>query len=308
MDNWNENDIADLTGNLVIVTGGNSGLGYETVRVSAEHGAEVIIASRNLDRGNAALVKMKRKSPNIDVNVRHLDLSDLVSVEQFSEGIKENYTHLNYLFNNAGTMMVPYGLTKQGFELQFGVNHLGHFALTGKLLPLIMSTKGSRVITVSSNAHRSGYINFDDLQMKNSYNRSGAYSRSKVANLFFAYELQRKFEQYNIDSLSLASHPGLSGTNLATQQDGMIRNGLLKVITRALLPLFSQSAYKGALTQIRAAYDQQAQGGEFYGPHKGMRGKPVKVESTSYSQDKSVAAQLWEVSEELTGIIYNFAG
>ncbi|MHA2504507.1 MAG: oxidoreductase [Candidatus Kariarchaeaceae archaeon] len=305
MEKWTIDNIPDLTGKIVVVTGGNSGIGYETVRVSALKGAEVIMASRSVDRAEAALAKIQKKQPDANISIMRVNLVDLDDIKRFAEEFSSKYSQLHYLFNNAGIMMVPQRTTPQGHELQFGTNHLGHYALTAHLLPVITATPGSRVITISSNAHKRGIIDFDDMEMKE-YDPAQAYNRSKVANLHFTLELQRRFEEHGIDATSVGAHPGLTGTNLATQENGMITNRFFKFLTKVLMPMFTMSISQGALPQLRAAYDSQSKGGEYYGPHKGRKGNPVLEEPVSYARDETVSKQLWEVSEQLTGATFNF--
>lgn len=303
---WTINDIPDLSGKVIIATGGNSGLGYESVKAFAEKGAEVILASRSIEKGEAAKTDILNGNPTGKIVVMQLDLMDLASVKKFASDFKSKYKKLDVLLNNAGIMMTPYQLTKDGFESQMGTNHLGHFALTGLLLNLIKSTPGSRVVNVSSNAHKWGVMDFDDLLFENGngYSPTKAYGRSKLSNLLFTYELQRKFHTNDIDSISVAAHPGASMTNLARHLEG-------KIWYKLLLPLaglFTHPQAAGALPQIRASVDPNVKPAEYYGPngYREMKGDPVRVQSNGGSHNQEDAKQLWEVSEKLTGVDFKF--
>lgn len=296
---WSEKQIKDLHHAVVIITGGNSGLGLEQAKVLARKGATVILAVRDTDRGYAAALAIRNAYPSATVEAMKLDLSDLESVRSFCSMFQENYKRLDILINNAGVMMPPHSLTKDGFELQFGVNHLGHFALTGLLLPVIMRTEYARVVTVSSlaNSWKGTNIYFQDLQWSTHYDRQRAYSQSKLANILFAYELDRRWKAEGLYNLSLCAHPGWSVTNLQHHM-----NGIMKRIAHFL----SQPAEMGALPILRAATDPNVKGGEYFGPSgKNQRkGYPVQVESCSLTHDRMLAERLWKVSEELTGVTY----
>ena len=295
---WTTANIPDLTGKVIIVTGGNSGLGYESVKAFADNGAEVILASRSLEKGNAAKSEMGNTKGKI--TVMPLDLMELASINHFADIFKAQYNRLDVLLNNAGIMTTPYFLTKDGLEAQNGTNHFGHFALTGHLIGLIESTPNSRVVNVSSDAHKWGKMDFDNLLFEGGkdYSPLKSYARSKLANLLFTYELQRRFEAENINSIAVAAHPGVSQTNLSKYLDD-------KLWFKILYPLFvwmTQSAAQGALPQIRAAVDPNVKGGEYYGPHKGRTGFPIVVPSNELSHNEEDAKKLWEVSEQLTKV------
>ena len=294
---WTEDDIGDLSGKVAVVTGANSGIGYETARALAEKGADVVMACRSVQKGNEAADKIRALEPRGSVEVMQLNLADLDSVRQFVEAFNAQHDRLDLLINNAGIMMTPYGKTAQGFEQQFGVNHLGHFALTGLLFERIKETSGSRVVTVSSTYHRLGKIDFDDLHCEEkAYGRQTAYGQSKLANLLFTYELQRKMDRAGLDMVAVAAHPGWSETNLQRHA------GLFDFMNRFV----AQDAAMGALPTLYAATAPDVRGGDYYGPEGFMEraGYPKKVRSNGRSQDEEVAERLWRVSEDLTGVSY----
>jgi len=298
---WTVEDIPDLSGKVVIVTGANSGIGLEASRELARKGAEVIMACRTQDKAEAAIQQIQEELPQAKLEFIHLDLADLASVKKFAADFKSRNDRLDVLLNNAGIMMVPYRKTADGFESQLGTNHLGHFALTGSLIDLILITPGARVVNISSNAHYAGEMDFENLQYEDGgYTPTAAYSRSKLANLLFTYELQRRFERKGADALALAAHPGIAATGLADHFLGGKLSGLIQGIMKVLF----QSAKMGALPGLRAATDPQAEGGNYYGPGgKGERsGYPVVVSSNEASHNQQDAATLWEVSEDLTGV------
>jgi NAD(P)-dependent dehydrogenase (short-subunit alcohol dehydrogenase family) len=305
--NWNLKDIPDLTGKIMIVTGGNSGLGLESVKAFAMKGAEVILACRSVENGEKAKAEILRDHPEGKIELMELDLADLASVESFASAIKGAYSKIDVLLNNAGIMMPPYFKTKDGFEGQFGTNHLGHFALTGQLLDLLLNNPGSRVVNVSSIAHRSGEMDFDNLQFEGGkgYKKMKAYGRSKLANLLFTYELQRRMESAQKSSIAVAAHPGIAATNLG--RGDMMGEFLFKLLS-PLMRMLAQEPGQGALPQIRAAVDPAVKGGQYYGPGgRGERGGyPVIVESNEASHSLEDASRLWEESEKLTGIKYVF--
>jgi NAD(P)-dependent dehydrogenase (short-subunit alcohol dehydrogenase family) len=303
---WTTNDIPDLSGKVIIVTGGNSGLGFESVKAFAEKGAEVILACRSTEKGDSAKAQIESGDPSGKIVVKQLDLMDLSSVISFAADIKLKYDQLDVLLNNAGIMMNPYSLTKDGFESQLGTNHLGHFALTGLLIDLIKSTPKSRVVNVSSNAHKWGVMDFDNLMFEKGkdYTPTKAYGRSKLSNLLFTYELQRLFNQHNIDSLAAAAHPGGSMTNLGKHLEDKFWYKLLIPIAG----LFTHSPANGALPQIRAAIDPYVKPAEYYGPDgfNEMKGAATLVQSNKASHNLDDAKKLWEVSENLTGVKFEF--
>jgi NAD(P)-dependent dehydrogenase (short-subunit alcohol dehydrogenase family) len=299
--NWTAEVIPDLSGKVIIVTGANSGIGYEAAKEFARKGAQTILACRDMGRADQAIDYIQREIPQANLDAIQLDLGSLKSIDQFVEQFKAKYERLDVLMNNAGIMMAPYGLTEDGFERQFGINHLGHFALTGRLIDLIKSTPQARVVNISSNAHLRGEMDFDNLMFESGvgYTPNRAYGRSKLANLLFTYELQRRFEEHKIDAIAVAAHPGISNTKLA---DHMIGVSYLRPLVGWIL----QSAAMGALPGIRAAVDPAVDGGQYYGPEgRGeARGYPVLVRSNTPSHDLDDAKRLWEVSEQLTGVSY----
>jgi len=295
---WTTENIPDQTGRIAIVTGANSGIGYETARPLAHKGASVIMACRDETKGNAAAKQILDERPSGTVEVMVLDLADLDSVKRFAQAFRERHDHLDLLINNAGVMMIPERqTTPQGSEMQFGTNHLGHFALTGLLIDTLLATPGSRVVNVSSMTHQFGSINLDDLQSKETYSPSGAYGQSKLANLLFTNELGRRFQALGSDSIAASSHPGWTATNL--QQHSRM--------AQILNPIVAQSPPMGALPTLYAATAADVSNGDFYGPRglMGMRGHPKKAQASDRSQDEAMAARLWTASEELTGIQYS---
>ena len=297
---WTAADVPDQSGRVAIVTGANSGLGFDTAAVLADKGAHVVLAVRSLDKGNQAADRIKTKSPNAVIAVQELDLTSLDSVRKAADELRAKHPRIDLLINNAGVMYVPTReTTKDGFEMQFGTNHLGHFALTGQLLDNILPVEGSRVVTVSSFGHRIlARIHFDDLQLQRKYNRVEAYGQSKLANLLFTYELQRRIKLKGASTIAAAAHPGFSDTELMRHLPGFIPDFLWRP--------FAQPTDMGALPTLRAATDPGAQGGQYYGPDGigEVQGSPKAVESSKQSHNEDLQRRLWMVSEELTGVTY----
>jgi NAD(P)-dependent dehydrogenase (short-subunit alcohol dehydrogenase family) len=304
--NWTQADIPNLDGKVIIVTGSNCGIGYETAKEFARKGARTILACRSLEKAQEAADLIKQEIIDAQVEIMLLDLDSLASVREFAQAFKSRYDRLDILVNNAGIMWVPYGKTEDGFERHFGVNHLGHFALTGLLIDVLLKTPGSRVVTVSSVGHRTGTMDFDDLMYEGGkgYRRQQVYGRSKLANLLFTYELQRRFEAMNADVIATAAHPGGSNTNLARHIEDVWYFRALRPVQERMM----QGADMGALPTLRAAVDPTASGGEYYGPGGFMEqtGYPVIVQSNNASHNIADARRLWEISEQLTGIHYNW--
>lgn len=300
IEKWTASDIGDQSGRVALVTGANSGLGLETARVLARNGASVVLAVRSLDRGAAAIDNIKGDQPDAQLELQELDLASLESIRTAAESIRSRFERIDLLLNNAGVMYTSRSQTADGFEMQFGTNHLGHFAWTGLLIDLLHNVERSRVVTVSSVGHRiRSKIDFDDLNAEKGYNRVAAYGRSKLANLLFTYELQRRLKAAEAQTIALASHPGVSDTELGRHLPGQ---SLLQPLVSRLV----QGSEMGALPTLRAATDEYASGGEYYGPDgfKEMKGYPVVVSSSERSHDSSIQQQLWAASEELTNVTY----
>jgi NAD(P)-dependent dehydrogenase (short-subunit alcohol dehydrogenase family) len=297
---WTANNIPDQNGRVDIVTGASSGIGYEAVRVLANKNAEVIIAVRDQAKGDKAVQIIKTQNQNANVKVMLLDLVSLKSIKNFTEEFKQKYTQLDLLINNAGVMIPPYSKTEDGFELQFGTNHLGHYALTLQLLDLLNNTPNSRIVNISSGAHKYGNINFDDLTWeKRKYKPMRAYGDSKIANIYFTYELQKRLSDIGSKVIVTAAHPGWTGTEL--QRHSVIMNFFNNY--------FAMTIEQGALPTLRAAIDENAKGGDYFGPDgfMEMKGYPVKVKTSKLAKDETIAKKLWVVSEELTGVKFNLA-
>jgi NAD(P)-dependent dehydrogenase (short-subunit alcohol dehydrogenase family) len=304
---WTAADMPDQSGRTAIVTGANSGLGLATARELARAGAGVWLAVRDEEKGRRAMSSIHNLVPDADVTVGLLDLADLRSVRGFAESFAAPGRQLDLLINNAGIMAAPRRLTRDGFESQFGTNHLGHFALTGLLLPALLKAPAPRVVTVSSTLHRRGTMNFDDLQGEHKYSRWGAYGQSKLANLMFCFELQRRAVAADTTLLSLAAHPGYAATNLQfAAPDRFYEKAYMWIGNR----LFAQSADMGALPTLYAATVPDLPGGTYVGPGGAgeQRGHPKVVTAAGKAYDEPAWRRLWEFSEQLTGVHYEFAG
>jgi NAD(P)-dependent dehydrogenase (short-subunit alcohol dehydrogenase family) len=298
-ENWTAENIPNQKGRVVVVTGSSSGIGYEAARVLANKEATVIIAVRNLEKGSKAAEKILGQNKYADVKVMELDLANLESVARFAENFKNAFARLDLLINNAGVMVPPYAKTADGFELQFGTNHLGHFALTGRLLEVLLKTEGARVVNISSSAHKFGDINFDDLTWENrSYSAWRAYGDSKIANLYFTFEFDRKLKENGLGLITAAAHPGWTATELQRHAG----------FTDFLNGFFAMDISRGALPGLRAGLDPNLKGGEFFGPDGlfELWGNAVEVAPNALSKDETIARKLWEVSEQLTGVKFEF--
>jgi protochlorophyllide reductase len=291
---WTPADIPDLTGRRAVVTGANAGLGLEIVHALAARGADVVLACRNTAKADAAAAQVRARTPAAKLEVRALDLSDLESVASFADGVDGP---LDLLVNNAGLMAVDESRTAQGFETQFGVNHLGHFALTARLMPLLLATPGSRVGSMSSMGHRAARGTADPT-LTRPYDRWQSYFQSKLANLLFTAELQRRLAEAGASTMAVTAHPGGSNTDLGTEGSGLLNAGM-----RILVPFVAQSAELGARPMLRALTDPGVRGGEFYGPRFVVRGAvPVRETPTRAARDADAARRLWATSVELTGL------
>lgn len=291
---WTAEEVPSQEGRVVIVTGSSSGIGEEAAKVLAGKGAEVVIAVRNLEKGGAAKERILGEHPDASLHLMELDLADLSSVRSFADKFRSRFERLDLLINNAGVMVPPYSKTKDGFELQFGTNHLGHFVLTARLFDLLKRTEGSRVVNVSSGAHRMGDLDFDDLNWeKRDYSAWTAYGDSKIANLYFTRELASRTESRGEGVKITAAHPGWTATDL--QRNSGIANFLNNFL--------AMSVDKGALPTLRAAVEESAENGAYYGPDgiREMWGYPVRVEPNDLAKEDTIAERLWKVSEEMTG-------
>lgn len=291
--------IPSQKGRLAVVTGANTGLGFETVKWFVQKNLKVIMACRSLEKAERAKANILSEFPQADLAIMHVDLSSLDSVRQFAAQFNAQYDRLDLLINNAGIMMPPYAQNEDGFESQMGANHFGHFLLTHLLLPRLKVTPGSRVVALSSLAHRSGEIHFDDLHWEKDYARNGAYGQSKLANLMFALELQRRLAQEGQNTIAVAAHPGISMTELSRH--------LPKLTYYLLLPLaffIAQSPKEGALPTVMAALHPEVKGGSYFGPQglSEMKGKPGLAKIAQQAKDEAAAHKLWEVSAQLTGV------
>jgi NAD(P)-dependent dehydrogenase (short-subunit alcohol dehydrogenase family) len=295
---WTSDDVPGQHGRLAVVTGANTGLGFQTAQVLAARGASVVLAVRDTEKGKRAAARIAGTAPGANVTVQPLDLASLDSIRAAAGELRAQHPAIDLLINNAGVMFPPRQATRDGFELQFGTNHLGHFALTGLLLEQMLPVPGSRVVTVSSQAARiRARINFDDLQGERSYRRVAAYSQSKLANLMFTYELQRRLSGAGT-TIAVAAHPGLAATELTRNTPPIAAFFYARLI--------SQTAAMGALPILRAATDPGVLGGQYYGPGRlfGTRGYPTLAASSGQSHDTAIQRRLWTVSEQLTGVTF----
>jgi NAD(P)-dependent dehydrogenase (short-subunit alcohol dehydrogenase family) len=300
---WTEADLPDQRGRVALVTGANSGTGFEAAKVLARKGAHVILACRQVERAMGAEHRIRTEVPGASLERLALDLGSLDSVRAAAAAFGERHGRLDLLLNNAGVMIPPRGRTADGFELQFGTNHLGHFALTGLLMPRLLAAPGSRVVTMSSLAHRTGRMAFEDLQSERRYRAWAAYGQSKLANLLFTFELQRRLRGAGASTLALAAHPGWARTEL---QRHALGHGAMRALNGFLAPLLSHDAAGGALPLLRAATDHAAIGGDYFGPSgfQGLKGSPVPTSVARQARDAEAGLRLWNLSERLTGVAF----
>ncbi len=309
MAKWTAQDIPDQSGRIAVVTGANSGIGLVAARELARAGATVVLGCRNPERGDRAAQSIRSAVAGARVEVAQLDLADLASVAACAQALHDSHAHLDLLVNNAGVMATPHRTTADGFELQFGTNHLGHFALTGRLLDLLLAAPAPRVVSVSSGAHRIGRMNFEDLQSERRYWKWRAYGQSKLANLLFAFELQRRAAAAKTALLSVAAHPGYAATNLQATGPQMAGNGLEEKISALANKVLAQSDEQGALPTLYAATVADIPPGAYVGPDGPLeqRGHPKLVGTSSAARDVHDATELWDISEELTSVSYDFS-
>lgn len=309
MAGWTADDIPDQSGKTALVTGANSGLGFHTAVQLAGHGARVLMTARDTARGEQALARARAAAPEAKLELVSLDLADLSSIRTAAREVASRVERLDVLVNNAGIMATPYQQTVDGFEKQLGTNHLGHFALTGEVLPLLLAAPAARVVTVSSVAHHSaGGINFDDLQSQRSYTPFGAYGQSKLANLLFAAELDRRARAAGSTLLSTAAHPGLAATRLMQTRPGEAGRGRVTSAMAGLaFKVLGQSDAHGAWPQLYAATMPDVQGGEYFGPggRGEKRGHPKRAGRSAAAADQAAGERLWAASEQLTGVTYD---
>jgi len=297
---WTKENIPDQSGKTVIVTGANAGIGYETALALYEKGAKIILACRDLQKANVAVNAIQKIASKGSVEVLHLDLSDFNSVKDAAETFKSNHTQLDLLINNAGVMVPPPSKTAQGFELQFGTNVLGHYAFTGHLYPLLKATPQSRIVTVSSLVYRLGSIDYSNLKLEKDYDPNREYAQSKLANLFFTNELQRRIEKAGDNILSVAAHPGATHTDLARNISADEFDNMVKIYGPLMPP------WQGALPSLHAAVNPDIMGADFIGPDQdgGLRGYPARVELLPLALDEAEAKKLWKYAEKATGVVY----
>jgi NAD(P)-dependent dehydrogenase (short-subunit alcohol dehydrogenase family) len=305
---WTTDEMPDLSGKTAVVTGANSGIGFDTARALADKGAHVVLACRSADKGQAAAEAIQAENPDASLAFMALDLADLASVRTFAAAFARAYEKLDILVNNAGVMAIPQRReTADGFEMQFGTNHLGHFALTGLLLDRLLAADAARVVTVSSSAERMGSIDFEDLNWEQTYSPWSAYGRSKQANILFALEFQRRLEAAGAGAISVAVHPGYAATNLQSSGPALGGSTLASRFMSLTNRIVAQSSAMGALPSLYGATDADINGGDFLAPGGlfNARGYPTRINLNGRYQDEALARDLWEVSEKLTGIEYS---
>lgn len=300
---WKGDEVPDQSGRTIIITGGNSGIGFEAARMLLDADASVVLACRNPEKAGAAVDALRSATSRGDVSAMQLDLADLSSVREFTDRWQADGYKLDTLINNAGVMALPLCRTADGFEMQFGTNHIGHFALTVQLIPVLLESRTPRVVNVSSMAHTFGKMDFDNLNAEKSYSKWGAYGQSKLANLLFTFELQRRLVAQDRGAIAVSCHPGYADTNLQSAGAKMAGATFVEKVMNLGNALFAQSAHMGALPTLRAAVDESLDGGEFIGPRglRGMRGYPEIGRAKRTAYNASDALRLWEISEELAG-------
>jgi len=302
---WTAQNIPDMSDKVVIITGANSGLGYESTLALVKKKATVIMACRNLEKAQSALDSIQQAVPDADTRIMSLNLGDLASVRQFVDEFKANYDRLDVLMNNAGVLGMPYQETPDGFETHIGVNHFGHYVLTGLLLETLLQTSQSRIVSVSSNLHHVGWINFDNINLKNRFHYLLAYNQSKLANVLFIKALNRRLQSAGHDTLAAVAHPGYTATNLQAKSGNLIDDLFVKYVGNGLIA-HSNNAM-GAWSQLYAATAPDVKGGAYYGPDWfGLRGHPVERTPSRAARNPEKADRLWQLSEEMTGVVYSF--
>lgn len=303
---WTIHQMPSQQNKTFIVTGANSGIGLEAVKVLAARNATLVLAVRNTQAGEEVAAHLRKQHPQAQLHVMPLDLADLKSVQAFAQMFMQKHRKLDVLINNAGIMAIPRRTTKDGFEMQLGTNHLGHFALTGLLMPVLLSTPHSRIVNVSSRAHVIGCMNFRDLMGQKRYSAWPAYGQSKLANLLFTLELQRQLKLAHSSTLAVSCHPGWAATNLQYVAPKMSGSSFMMQLNQLANRLFAQPADQGALPTLFAATSDTIQGGEYIGPHKDTKGHPVPVKANPRAYDLQSARTLWTISEDLTRVQYSF--
>lgn len=302
---WTQNNIPDQTGKIIVITGANSGLGLESTKILAGKGGHIVMAVRNMSKGEKARDEVLATNPAVSVDLMQVDMGDLSSIKAFADAFNAKYDRLDILLNNAGVMGIPRQETADGFEMQLGVNHLGHFALTGHLIDIIINTPQAHIHTVSSSANYFGTIKFDDINSEQSYGRWEAYYQSKLANVFFAFELQNRLDAIGVDTISNSSHPGLVMTNLQANSVQQSNTRGEAILYRIVEPILAQDASMGVLPLLYGATATDAKGGVFYGPRLfNLRGYPAEKKPNDAAHDRAALQRLWEVSKQMTGVTF----
>lgn len=303
---WTQQDIPNMTGKVIVITGANSGLGFETSKTLASKGATVVMTARNLTKGQQAVDDILATNPTASLDLMKLDVGDLSSVREFVDAFKAKYDRLDILLNNAGVMAIPRQETADGFEMQLGVNHLGHFALTGLLLDVIVNTPNARIHNVSSSANYMGTMNFDDPMGRENYGRWDAYGQSKLANVYFTFALQNRLRDSGHDTVVNSSHPGLVMSNLQANSIEQSDAGLEAMLYRVFAPLMAQDIKMGILPMLYGMTAEDAKGGVFYGPRTfNLRGYPAEKKANEEAYDTHNQDRFWQMSIELTGVTYD---